>query len=293
MLNLSLYFLAIFSLSQASGLVRLAAAPPDVIGFWRLLAAALILLPFAIWKGNLKNLFKDRTGTIASLASGCFFYVHLYTYFYAAQNTSIANCMILFATNPLFAAAGAYFFFKEKFTFKLGLAYILAFTGVFYLVSENLVSDPNKFAGNISAILSAFLYSAYVLLGKKARHSVSNFSYSFSIYLVAALLFGLAGFSKNLNMTDYPGLTWWAIAGTVLLPTLLGHFLFGYLLKHMNVNLMTCGKLIEPVLSSITAWFLFSEQVKPQSFVAFGFTSAAILILFFPWQSVFKKFTNG
>lgn len=292
MLNTSLYFIAILSLSSAANLVKLSQAPPDVIGFWRLLVAALILFPVAWFRGDLKSLHKDLTGAKTTALSGGFLYLHLFTYFYAAQNTAIANCMILFATNPLFATAGAYLFFKEKFTARLGIAYVLAFGGVFYLVSQNLKLDPAHFRGDISALFSAVFYSIYVLFGKKARQSVSNFSYSVVIYFIAAILFGLAGVSKGVNMVDWPLRSWLGIAGTIILPTFLGHFLFGYLLKHMNVNLMTCGKLMEPILSSILAYFIFSEAIKPQAIVAFAFTSTAVLILFFPWEFLQKKFLN-
>lgn len=59
-MKLALYFFAIFALSQSAALARWAAAPPDVIGFWRLSAAALMLLPFAWKPRSLHQLWSER-----------------------------------------------------------------------------------------------------------------------------------------------------------------------------------------------------------------------------------------
>ncbi len=282
-MNYLLYSLALVCLSQAANLVKLAAAPPDVIGFWRLITASLLLLPWALWRSSLWQTLKSPPREIIYIfLTALFFYGHLWTYFYAAQNAKIANCMIIFATNPLFTAAGSYFFFGEKFTRKLGFAYFLAFLGVLLLFQQSMIWNPNSFHGELAALVSALLFAGYLLAGKKSRLSFSNSTYSAILYFLTGIFFGLSGIFKSLNFTDYPPLTWWSIAGTVLLPTLLGHALISHLMNRMNLNLMTCGKLAEPVLSALTAFIVFSEIPSIWAYVAFGLTVSASLIMFWP-----------
>ncbi|MBL7669207.1 MAG: DMT family transporter [Bdellovibrionaceae bacterium] len=282
-MNLLLYFLALFCLSQASILIKLAAAPPDVIGFWRLLTASLLFLPWALWKGSLLKTLKNPPREIGYIfLTALFFFGHLWTYFFAAQNTKIANCMIIFATNPLFTAAGSTFFFGEKFSWRLGLAYILALAGILLLVQHSMIWNPKSLHGELASLVSALLFAGYLLSGKKSRMSFSNSTYSGILYFLTAILFGLSGAIKSINFVDYPSVTWWSIAGTVFLPTLLGHALISYLMNQMNLNLMTCGKLIEPVLSALTAFFIFTERPPPGAYLAFGLTACAILVLFWP-----------
>lgn len=289
MFHLLLYFVAILSLSQAGNLVRLANAPAEVIGFWRLLSAAIIILPLAWYKGDLKHLLKKSKEIKFVLLTGVLFFLHLWSYFYSVQNTKIANSMIIFATNPLFTALGASLIFKEKFTKRLALAYLLAFTGIFQLIKHHLNFDPELNKGNLSALISALFFSGYILSSNQSRKFFSNSSFAFLKYLVTACLFGITAWLTQVSFTEYPSITWMAIAGTVVFPTLLGHALFTYLLKFLNINWMSCGKLIEPVLSAAVAFFLFNENLSLSTLLAFAFTSASVLVLFLPGLKGAKK----
>lgn len=289
-MNTVLYFLALFSLSQASNLVKLAQAPPDIIGYWRLIFAGSIFIIWGLLKGDLIQTFKQKKNEIPYVfLTSILFYLHLWTYFYGAQNTSIANCMILFSINPVFATLGSYIVFKEKPNSRFFIAYLFAATGIYFLVKQSIKLNPKNFLGDISALISGFLYASYILSAKRSRKLISNSSYSSILFLLTGLIFGAIAFLKNLNFTQYPTQTWLAILGTVILPTLLGHALFSYLINKMNISLMTCGKLIEPIISSFSAYFLFKETPTSGSYFAFFLTSLSVLILFFPFQK-FKRF---
>lgn len=276
-----IYFIAIFGLASASPLIRLAAAPLEIIGFWRLIFCALCFAPFAFRK----RLFKNEK-TPWALLCGVVFFAHLWTFFYATQTTTIANSMILYSTNPLFTALGAFLFFKEKLPRRVIVAYALAIAGIYQLVSHNLSFAPEHLPGDVAALLSGVLLSAYVLTGNKARQTLSNVDFSFLVYMVVGALFGLTAWARGESFGPYPALTWISIAGLVIFPTLLGHVLFMYLLRHMNINLMSCGKLLEPVLAALAAYVLFHEELTANTWIAFALTASAVLILFFPWQKL-------
>ncbi|MFZ4405533.1 MAG: DMT family transporter, partial [Pseudobdellovibrionaceae bacterium] len=223
-MNLFLYFLALICLSQSPTLIRWAHAPAEIIGFWRLLVSALLFAPWVQWRQlNGKKL-------MLCLGSGVFFFLHLWTFSLAAQNTAIANAMIIYSVNPLFTALGAYLFFKEKFTPRLGLAYIFAFLGIYYLVSHSLEFSPTSVRGDIYALISAPLFACFILLGQKMRKQLGVVTFSFVTYASTSVLFGCVALFHQISLTNYPQQTWIAIAGTIVLPTLLGHSLITYLL---------------------------------------------------------------
>lgn len=281
-MNLLLYFVAIFGLASASPLIRLAQAPLEVIGFWRLVLCALCFLPFAV-KGS--RLWRDPNRNWA-LTCGVLFFLHLWAFFFATQNTTIANSMILYSTNPLFTALGAFLFFHEKLPRRVIPAYILAFIGIYQLVRHNLNFAPAHLPGDAMALLSGIFLSAYILTGHQARKTLSNWHFSFLVYSVTGMLFGLTGLARGEEFFNYPSVTWLSIIGLVIFPTLLGHVLFMYLLRHLNINFMSCGKLLEPAIASVAALWLFNEELKSETWVAFVFTGAAVLILLIPWQNV-------
>ena len=137
MLHTLLYFLALLSLSTSANLAKLNHMPSQVLGFWRLGIAALLLAiwVFAIKRTPLPRITKDFRWV---LLSGFFFFLHLWTFKYAAKNTSISHTMIIFSSNPVWASLGAVAFFNERLSIRLVLSYVLALLGVFILVSKDL-----------------------------------------------------------------------------------------------------------------------------------------------------------
>ena len=141
--------------------------------------------------------------------------------------------------------------------------------------------------GDFSALVSAFFFSIYILAGKKARLQINTEQFTWIIYSIAGLLFFISGESLGIQWVGYPMTTWWAILGTIAIPTLLGHVLFTHLLKFFNINWLSCGKLMEPAFSALVAYLVFHEELKMDTIVSFGFTAAAVLILF--WPLLFAK----
>ncbi len=281
MLHTLLYFLALFCLSTSANWAKLNHMPVEVLGFYRLALAATLLGLWLLvfykkpWPRVNKNIFWV-------LLSSVFFFTHLWTFKYASKNTTISNTMIIFSSNPIWSSLGAVIFFKEKLTARLFISYILAFGAIFMLVGHgfNLAPETNK--GDVSSFFSAILFALYMLTGKKARAYFDNQYYSLIQYSVCALLFAACVGYSGAAWGGYDDVSWWAVVGVVLLPTFLGHFTMTYLVTHMNLSLMTCGKLIEPVIASLLAAAIFNESLSPRAPYAFALTTIAVLVLFEP-----------
>jgi drug/metabolite transporter (DMT)-like permease len=190
--------------------------------------------------------------------------------------------MVIFSSNPIWASLGAVIFFKEILSQRIIFAYLLAIFGVYLLVSHDLNLSSGSSLGNWSAVASAVFYAAYMLTGKKARHYYDNIYYAVLQYGVAATLFGICVLANDSSLSGYDTISWVSVLGLVLLPTLLGHLSFTYLVQHMNISIMTCGKQIEPVLASIMAYFIFQEKISEYAWISFGLTFISVLILFYP-----------
>jgi len=287
-MNHFLFLIAVTCLSQSPTWVRIAAAPALALGFWRLFGASILMLGIAILSRDktqpLRNIW-PQSGKKETIMSGVFFFLHLWTYTLSAQNTTIANCMILFSLNPLFTAVGSYLIFKEKFTPRLGFAYIFAALAIYNLFAERIDFRSNGTFGDVSAIAAAALYSAYIISSKRARRHMPNPVFSVGLYSSAALLFLATALTKQIQLLNYPMNTWAGVAGLIVFSTLLGHGLFTYLLGHLNINWMSCGKLIEPAIASLVAFLIFGEALSSNTIKAFALTATAVVILFAPWKT--------
>ncbi len=291
MLHTLLYFLALLSLSTSSIWAKLNQMPASVLGFWRLSLASLLLglFVFAVKKTPWPKLEKKLLWVVLS---GAFFFAHLWSYKYAAKHTLIANMMILFATNPLWTTIGSVLFFKEKLSRSLWLAYIFAAFAVAILVHKQFQFGGESLYGDLAALSSAFFFACYMLSGKSARAHYSNLVYASIQYATCAVLFLLAALINNETFTGYSEISWIAVMGQIVFPTFLGHFISTYLMSYMKLSVMSCGKLIEPVIAAVIAYFLFQEGLTFEALIAFIFTALSLLILFAPQIINSKKASN-
>lgn len=289
-----LFLVSLTSLAASPLLVRWSHAPAEVIGFWRLLGAWIVMFflhqisppkadqqPNALAHGS----FASKGRFFSFLAGVCFF-LHLWTFFLAVQNTRIANSTILYSLNPLFTAIFSVFLLKETYQKRWSLSFVLAFIAILLIFGgqSQFLSDTDAGWGNILALLSALLFSAYILCGTLARRTLSNSLFTSFAYLSAAGCFSLVIALRGLPWITYPPKVWIVIGLMVLFPTLLGHALFTYLLKFFNVNFLSCGKLIEPVMSSLAATVLFSESLSLSTILAFVLSGSSLLLLLEPWK---------
>jgi drug/metabolite transporter (DMT)-like permease len=299
-----MFAIAIICLSQAGNFARYAAAPVEVIGFWRLIIASIVMYivshanksksEFSFFNFS-KNSQASKSSVFYSMLSGSLLFVHLWCFMWAAQNTKIAHLMIIFATNPIFTAFASKWVLKQKLPDRLGISYTLAMLGLLTLVApENIFSASSASdlmatnlsisLGDISALFAALFYSGYMITGHLARRSISNANYTFIAYGIASILFGSAVIFRDVSFVNWPINTWLGIAGVTFFSTLLGHATLTYLLKFININIISTAKLSEPVMATTMAWILFDEIFSFNTIIAFCFTVTGLIILFKPWQ---------
>lgn len=285
MTHLFLYALALFFLSQSAALAKFASAPPEVIGSWRMLAASICFLLFTGLKGSfLKELVKFKSTLGWLVATGFFFFLHLWTFFFAAQNTLISHTMILFCLNPLFVGLGSWLINHKKPTTQIVAAYILSFLALCLLLfasqkSSVQTSAHPQWLGDLSAFASAVFFAVYFLMSQKCRKTLSNSFFSGMMYLFCAAFFFITMATTQDNWIHYPQNTWLGIFGQVIFSTLLGHSLISYLMKHLDVTWMATGKLSEPIMATLVAYWTFGETVSIYGSFAFILTGASLFLL--------------
>ena len=287
----TLFVFCIIVLSQAPTLVRFADASGLATCFWRLLFAAVLIAPLALRPARLAALRSLSKADLRQLLlSGFFLFAHLYFFFRAVQETSIATATILYSISPVTTAIGAYLLFRERVTLHLAASCLLGLAGVAVLFGENLVSGglaggragvaASPLWGDLWAILAAVFFSCYILTGKRVRLKLANSLFAFAIYLQTAVYAMLAMIVLRVPFTGYSGRTWLAFLAMAALPTLLGHAIFTYCLNFLNVNFMSCMTLVEPLLSAAAAAWLFGERLTEWAAIGFALTAASVLVLY-------------
>jgi len=278
---------AVLGMSQAALMIRWADAPNEAIGFWRQLLAAAVLAFFALrrresWRSLTP---KERAGIPLA---GLLFFIHLWTFTYATQHTSIAHTMIGFELHPVWTGLGAWLFFGERLRPRVAAAWLLAAAGIAALLSGK-TQGATTVAGDAAALLAALSFSGYVLLGKGARRKLDNWVFAFGMSAVMGPLFLAAGLSRGVSFGPYPWTFWAAVACLAAFVSIGGHAIFSHLLATMDVNALSCAKLLEPALAAVGAWLVLGERLSARTVLAFALVTAAVLLILLPRPFAFTE----
>ncbi len=266
-------FIGVVSVSFAAIFIRLAEAPPLVIGSYRLLIASLILWPLTLKysRNELRHLtFRDlRLGLI----SGVFLGLHFGLWISSLSYTSVVTSVILVTSSPLFVAIASYVIFKEKITRKIITGIVVCFIGVAFICYGNWGIGADSFMGSVLALSGALAVSGYMLIGRKLRQRMGLLVYSTIICSSAGILLLVASLVLGYSLSGYTGNTYLMMILLAVIPQLLGHLSLNWSLRFVSATLVTIAVLGEPVGASIWAFFILGE--KPQLFEIIG----SVLIL--------------
>jgi len=250
--------LAVFTVSWAAILIKLCTAPPLVIAFYRMFMASVILFPLVFLKHfpALKQLLSEAPKL--SILSGIFLGLHFAFWVTSLFYTSVSSSVVIVATQPVFVALFSLIFLKEKATLLVWLGIILALIGVAIIGG----GDFANLKGDLLALLGAIMAAAYLTLGRNIRKKYDLIPYIFVAYFVSSIVlaFFIIVFGDSFSPLSLKNLGWFILLA--IIPTLIGHSLYNWLLKYVKAYLVGISILGEPIGASIWAFLIFKEVPK-------------------------------
>ncbi len=263
--------IALFSISWAAVLYRLADVPGDVAAWWRLLIGALATAAIA---GEAPRLSRPLYA-----AAGLALAAHLTLWFESLRYTSVAASTGIVVTYPVYLVVAEWLVDREPLCTARAAGPVAAVAGV------ALLAEPWRggltLLGGLLAFLGALAASAYFYLGRMARRSGSGLGeYTLSVYtwaFLGATAWSLSGGSNPIHIPSR-SLVYLVLLG--LVPMLGGHTMLNYALRFYPASTVTTVALLEPFGASLLAWLLLGEAPTPLALpglaLAVGGSAAAL-----------------
>jgi drug/metabolite transporter (DMT)-like permease len=272
----------IVAISTSPILVRVADVPALALAFWRCLAGALLLAPFALrWarragpraaRGGPRvagpSGAGSRPGAVSRrdlgllVLSGACLALHFSLWNASLALTTVASSTVLVACSPLFVGLLSGPLLGEP-PSRLGWAGIgLTIAGAAVIATGDAGAvdlGPRALLGDAMAFGGAAAIGGYFLIGRSVRRRLPASAYAASVYGVAAALLLPACLLSGAALGGYPGRSWLAIGGVVAGPQLLGHTVFNALLATLTADTVAVIGLTEPVGATLLAWLVFQE----------------------------------
>ncbi|MGD2144534.1 MAG: DMT family transporter [Anaerolineae bacterium] len=247
--------------STAAVLIRLAQAEVHslVVAAWRLTLATLILTPFALVKtrSELRTLTRRDWGS--AFLSGLLLAIHFATWITSLAYTSVAASVVLVWTNPIFVALASHLFLGERLTREMVIALVVAITGSVAIGLGDLGEGTHRLLGDVLAVVGALAGAGYFLIGRRLRARLSLLGYVYPVYGTAAVVLMTVMLASGLPRVPQRSETWLWLTLMALGPQILGHSSLNWALRYLSATYVTLATLVEPIGSTLLAWWLLGE----------------------------------
>ncbi len=262
--------------SSAAVLIRFCGAPASSVGFWRVMGAAIVLGP--AWRAAWRAAGQPALFARGTVVTGIFLGLHFASWTWAVQHTTLANAALFIALQPLMAPFVARPLIGERLNRWELVACGLAAVGMFVILGRQFALERQHLPGTLMALGSALLCATYFVLSRKHRAREHAILFTVPVYLAAAATQAIAAVALDGGIFVGDERSALAIFGLVLLPTVGGHTLAIWLLRHVKSQMVVLSVPMQFVLVTLWGVALFREVPSRTFFLGAAFVLAGVAL---------------
>ena len=250
--------LGVLGIGSSGPIIAKATMPIPTMIFWRNLVGALVMMPFALARGEWRT--KSQQSAIRwSILAGALLATHFVCFFWAMKLTSVATGTALTATQPIFAAifiklAGGHIPKKSIGGMVIAFFSVVVITGIDFNVSIQ------AFQGDLLAVVGGAVGAAYMIIAANSQKVISTSTFTTVCYLTCAVLIFPVVLATKSNLTGFSTTEWILLAGLIIGAQFLGHTLFNFTLKRVSPAVVSLVVFFEVPVSALLAYLWLGQQ---------------------------------
>ena len=230
------------------------------IGFWRLLLGAVVYGTFLYAGGRRITWATVRLVALPAVTIA----LEIALFFVAIQHTSLANATTIGALQPILLMAVASRRYREQVSVWLVGVALVAVGGVSLVMFGGGGGGVagGHLRGDLLAVISMCLFTAYFVFVKDVRHRVDTFTLQTTSMAIGALvLLPLAAIDSGRLVPPFPSWLQWGWLALLLAVPGTGHYLMNWAHLHVSLTLTGFLTLAIPVLSAGGGWLVLDQRL--------------------------------
>ncbi len=234
--------------------------PALVIAFYRMAIATAILLPAAVIlkRDEITALVRRDLGLLA--LGGLCLAIHFAAWITSLRYVSIATSIVLVNSHPLFVLIASYLFLGERPARRGLVGTAVGLVGMAIMSYDALINVQLALKGDALALLGALAVVGYFIVGRKARARMSLLGYVTPLYAACSIFLLALVAIKGDRLAPYDASIWTLLVALAIIPTIVGHTVFNWALKHVRPTAISLAFLGEPVIASLLALIFFAQR---------------------------------
>jgi drug/metabolite transporter (DMT)-like permease len=199
---------------------------------------------------------------------------HFLSFISSLYFTSVAHCLTLTYTAPLFIAALSRTVLQERLPSRAWLGIGLGLGGVGVLAGFEPTFTRRMLIGDLLAVAAALSFALYSLLGRRERGRIPLLTYACWVYLTAGAI--MAPFAIDLLRRRVPASSLAAVVALALFPLALGHTLYNAALRRLHASIPNLIATQEVTGGILLAWLLLREVPSWNALVGAALTLVGV-----------------
>lgn len=274
-----LLFLGVFAGSTAVIFIKTSDEHPLLLASYRLLVAAVVLSPFFFRQLKQRSqayTWKEFSWTILP---GLVLAAHFISWVIGARMTTAANASLVVNLSPVAMPFFLWLFYREVVNRAEVAGTLLSMAGLGVLVGSNFSLDQTSFWGEVIIFGSMLAFAAYLALGRKNGARLPLWLYLVPLYTIAGVISLIVAlfFVNPIKAYTLPNLI--AILGLGIIPTVIGHTLLNFSMKHFRGQVVGVANLGQIVFAGIMGVIILGEVPSGIFFLSAALIFSGVLIV--------------
>lgn len=263
-----LLVIGVFACSTAVILIKKSELHPALLAAWRLLLAATVLSPLFFAALRREGGDFGWRDLHPSLLPGLILALHFISWAAGARMTMAANATLLVNMVPLVMPFLLFFLLREGVNRAEIAGTLLGLAGVGVLTLSDYRLEPENLPGDAVCFVSMLLFALYLAYGRLNRRIRSIWLYLVPLYAIAGIICLIAALPFAHPLQGMSPRELLLLLGLALIPTVLGHTLLNFSLKHIGGQAVSVCNLGQFIFAGAMAYLVFGEAPHGPFYIA-------------------------
>lgn len=255
--------LTVGAIAWSAIFVRWAGVSGTASGFYRVLIAAAVLIPWRLARGATRPF--DRRASLLAMAGGAFFAFDLALWNTAVLRTQAAIASLLGNNTPIVVGLASWWIFKRRPSgaFWAGLLLSIAGCLVIVLAEVGPAGAParHSLSGDTFALTASVFFAAYLITTERIRERMDTLTFNTLAIVGSVIALLIVCLVLRVPLTGYPPRAWAALLALGLISQLAAYFALVYALGHLPATVTSVGLLAQVPCTGLLAMLLLDEPL--------------------------------
>ena len=257
-------FIGILLISIYPVFVKFTGGLAGISAFYRVLVPAICLFPILFI--NKKNIPKGKL-LLGNLLCGFLFGADIYCWNLAIEGSSAIQATLLTNLAPIFVGIIAFLFLPNKPKRNFWIGSTIAIFGMVIFIGWRVFADFSFDLPFLLGMLSAIIYSIYIVLSKIVLGKVEVLPYMALNSISASIFLGFVNYFNHKSFIGFSTREWTFLILGGLMCQLLAWILISYATKYMRVTRVSLSLLSQIVFATIFASIFVNEIISLQMII--------------------------